>query len=492
MVRTEVSVSVLASVNKVVRLKSRIRSRIRLLSHQWTYFHNSNPGFRLAVLEECDYLQSLLNRLDNYSVVCNSDYDDVLRLWNCLPPDLESHCIALFGCFTRKKANLRVNLDRLKLQLDFYKSVGDTFNERVFTKLVDDESFSCDLIEGLMSDFKSAVINGRKCELIRRLMLEVEYRFSQGWYFIFSTLTCDNESLSKVFPPAGYSRSSAFTDYVRSVDRLFGQAAFGSFRRALKARASGDEFHTYFAVVEKGSKNGRLHIHILHCFKSLPVSFSDPNYGSIQPYLREVDAMRRYWKFGKSSPIAVRFSAGDAYARSGWRWPVVQSKKSSPFFYTQLQAKPFQAVVAYIGKYITKSMLEKEVGCIWRTRMSRNLGKEPIKKVVDRMSLKEKMTLLRVPRLVIDLMSTKVPKSILKRLVLKTIPDGVFLGLFRRAWLSTPISFFKRIRDLIHGTLVSSRRSFGITLMPQFRVQAVFDLFPRSTYVMNMAGPLYV
>jgi len=116
--------------------------------------------------------------------------------------------------------------------------------------------------------------------------------------------------------------------------------------------------------VEKGGNTGRLHIHVLHIFRDLPIDCGDPNFGMKVAYKREITAMKRFWQYGFSCPKAVRFSETDSFGRRGWRWPAVQEGG----VVSALQAKPLGAIVWYVGKYISKDVSkEKEIGCLWRT-----------------------------------------------------------------------------------------------------------------------------
>lgn len=464
--KLDLALSTYSSIDKVLALRCSISARIRFLTNYFINSTHSNPAFSLALREECDFLQSLINRLDINSVICNG-YDDVRRIWSTFPKR-EEHCIRLFGDFTPRRYNSRLILDSMKVQLAdasrlLLEGVGSPEQVDSLRRRVDSESFACDLADSVLDSMKSNSSLGRRSELVRRLSLEVESRFYEGWFFIFNTLTVDQFSMDVVFPAKGV-KSSAWTDYIRLCDRFFGVAAFGSVRAATAARARGDEFHTYFSVVEQGSETGRLHIHVLHAFKSLPDNFLDPNLFLTVPKNREIEAMRFYrkpvarctvdcshdvvrgccmvmtkvWPFGNVSPVAVRFSSVDGYARAGWRWPV----KGKDGVYFDLPTKPPCAIVSYMSKYLAKEILDKEPGCIWRTRLSRRLGSQPILKSLDLMSVKHRLTLLSIPRLQQRLLSVKLPRQLLKRLVLRSLPRPIFLALVRRAMLSPPISIF--------------------------------------------------
>ena len=111
------------------------------------------------------------------------------------------------------------------------------------------------------------------------LSFEIAEKAQRGWYIIFNTLTVNSENYSKVF----HRDSDDFQNYIRTVDRLTCQAITGS-----KRRKPNNDYHTYFAVVEEGSQTGRLHIHVVHFLRKLPIKARDPNRGLRLPYKREL------------------------------------------------------------------------------------------------------------------------------------------------------------------------------------------------------------
>ncbi|AXH76710.1 MAG: protein A* [Microviridae sp.] len=289
--------------------------------------------------------------------------------------------------------------------------------------------------------------------------------------------------MERVFPPKGH-KSSAWTDYVRSVDRYFGEAAHGSYRKALK---SGEDYHSYFAVVEKGSKTGRLHIHVVHCFKTMPRDFTDPNLGVSVPYRREIVALKNFWTYGFSSPIAIRFNAMDSFAQVGWRWPVKLKEDS----YVPVMSKPFAAIVSYVGKYLTKALADKEVGCIWRTRTSRNLGKTPLIQTLKKMPLKSRLIMLQNPRLKLKLSQSRLPRLLLRRLLLKSLPLSIFRALYLRALREPVRNLLKLYRDMIENPMLCNLPKCGNTRIRTFRLTAVYNFFQEATYSYGLSGCTY-
>ena len=216
--------------------------------------------------------------------------------------------------------------------------------------------------------------------LRHRLSVETLERCKQGWFLVFNTLTVSSDEYDKVFSRG----DTTFIDYVRRVDRAIARSVFGSFRLA---KRSGEPYHTYFAVVERGGRSGRLHIHILHFCRCLPVSWCvDPNKyaGGVR---RELTAMKDLWSSGHSSPIAVRYSHSDAYGKRGFHYP--SKRRKDGLCESVRQGSPLM-VSSYVSKYITKAMQTpsllgevKKENWLWRTRLSRNLGCQ----LVDRLLL---------------------------------------------------------------------------------------------------------
>lgn len=194
------------------------------------------------------------------------------------------------------------------------------------------------------------------------LACEVAYRYAQGWYMLFNTLTVDRHHYMEVFN----ENSTAFRRYIDHVDRAVAIATHGSVRAA-----KGRDYHSYFAVVEEGSLNGRLHIHVLHFMQKLPEGCRDPNYGRRSPDHWEISRFKRWWYQGFSSPKTVRVSPLDAWGKAGYRWPL-DPKTHQPF-----KTGSAQRVAGYVGKYVLKSYVAtKRSEYLWRVRKSQQLGRQ--------------------------------------------------------------------------------------------------------------------
>lgn len=489
MLKVDVPLSAISQVDKTVRLRSMISSRLSRLSAYLTTVDVVSISVRKLFDDDIYSLKRLLDRLDNNIVIRNT-YFEVLRSWNKFPPNFEQHCRKIFGSFYKRKFDPRLKLKILNGKRDYYISKGRHDLVRDLDVRIKDEVEVLDLMDSFFSNLTVATALGRKVELLRRLYAEVEWCADNGWYFMFNTLTVAPEYMSEVFPDDDVTRSTAWNRYVRRMDRVFAESAFGSVRKArLRARA-GDEYHSYFAVVEEGGKGGRLHIHVLHCFKSLPIGCSDPNFGQTISKYREISFFKKFWTYGFSSPIAVRFSAVDSYARLGWRWP--SKLDVSLGVYMPVDSKPASALCSYIGKYITKAYLNEKEHGLWRTRLSRNLGVRPLMNLVNQLCLKDRLMLLSQPRLVLPLRSTKAPRYLLRRLLLRSLPTSVLMRLYVRLPRNRPLSFVKRFRAMTEGQLLLSLQSSGDIKIRTSRLTGVFSVFNRSTYEVPLKGVPYV
>jgi hypothetical protein len=206
-----------------------------------------------------------------------------------------------------------------------------------------------------------------------RIKLELADK-QNDWFIVFSTLTVDSENYIDVFTKG----SNCWRNYIRTIDRAVAKDCYGSYRKA-----KGKEYFHYFGVVEEGGTTGRLHIHTLMFMKSL-IGCRDPNYGRAIPDYREIKDLTKYWQYGFSSHIAIRFSQNDAFGKAGWRWNV-DKKTGQP-----IKNSEIGRVAGYLVKYILKSKsLNKGEIRQWKIKTDRKLGLIKIRKVLQTLTLKE-------------------------------------------------------------------------------------------------------
>lgn len=179
-------------------------------------------------------------------------------------------------------------------------------------------------------------LKSRRVTYIQRLKNAVSLAHNQGWYMAFDTLTLSDDGVSRF-----YKDPHAIRDYCRKVGRLVNESL------GLPKDSSTADNYQFFCVPEYGTKNGRLHFHIIHLMKKLPLNTRDPNFGLQNPTNRLLPTLRGLWSYGMSMPLMVRYHT-DKYGRDGWRSPAdsVTGEK--------LDTKPVDAVCNYIAKYIAK------------------------------------------------------------------------------------------------------------------------------------------
>lgn len=299
--------------------------------------------------------------------------------------------------------------------------------------------------QALLDECATMAKEKRKNDLSFRLLMEAERRTRQGWFVVFNTLTFTNDRDPEYVFRQGWSK------YLEKFDSAVGAAVHGSRRKAHEARKTPDgAYHSHFAVVERGGRTGRLHLHVLHFCKRLPEGCVDPNSGCVAGKRRIIDHLRSYWPYGMvQAPIAVRFSYDDAYGRIGWTWPV-GARAGSP-----------GTICGYLTKYIHKEYDAPATTFggkrAWRTKMSHDFGLYPVKDLMTR--LPEKILLglsqLEMTTEEMRLAGRKIPVSTLRKYALREYllrltqwSKVSFLGKLKPA-----DGILKRLRDSAAETL---------------------------------------
>lgn len=308
----------------------------------------------------------------------------------------------------------------------------------------------------VLSDSEQALVEvmtdkGRKARagLFSWLMkAEVAYRTHQGWFLVFDTLTVDDDHYNEVFDPA----SRVFESYIGKVRSMAAAAAFGSVRKA-----KGEDYYSYFAVVEAGGTTGRLHIHVLHFLKAVPEELTCPNIGRVVPDKRELLYFKTLWEAGFSVPIAVRYSLNDAWAKIGFRWPIDQATGKG------LKANPPAAVAGYVSKYISKSYASEERSEFkWRVRKSRALGLSPLRMVMTDLrnqTIKDLMSYEGT----LKMFGATIPPQLVRQMAMREFQDRQSLiSLFEIAKdVNSRPSLLQQWRDLIDKKSAFSLLSTG-------------------------------
>lgn len=329
------------------------------------------------------YLRSLVNQLDINSLIPHSLYLDIKNKFELLGK-AEYHMQNIFGYYL-KPSGKQMSSD----EIAFMKQL--TENGRL----------------------------ARVSEYKWRLESAIVEAAASGWFCVFQTLTVRPGEIDNVFSTG----SKRFSDYIRDLERRIGATIYGSQRAGERARSQGHKFHKYLAVVERGSINNRLHIHVLHMCEKLPLEcMVDPNAGRSQPTLTLVNKFSN-WKHGFQQPIACRFEADDAFSHAGWRWPVKKDLKK----YLPISANPPMAIARYISKYVAKEYCNSNEKGQFRCRMTRSLGLNSILSLMEQAPTKMVIT-LAINRdnnpFRIDGQAT-VPTSLIRKLAVKEMLNRI-------------------------------------------------------------------
>lgn len=209
------------------------------------------------------------------------------------------------------------------------------------------------------------------------------------WFHI--TLTVNALHYQQVFSTG----SKCFRDFVTELRRTVASAIYGPSvprRQVLqRARADGLWLVKYSAVLEKGERGGRRHLHSLMAFQKLPRQWRDPNAGFASATNDEVKPISAYWRYGFSRPKPLRMGAHDYFSRKGWRWP--NDRK------TGLPSPGYEpgAIAGYLSKYLTKATQSASDALYrFRTRFSRGFGLSVLDSWLSQLSHGQIQSLLEV------------------------------------------------------------------------------------------------
>ncbi len=332
--------SILAQIDKQFRTRAFIKSRInRINYHVKNIDQNKYPFNHKKVRADLQQLKNMVLRLDNNHIITTGYFLSIFG-------QTDMHLIKLFGINYKKKSKLQSisNIDTI-LNKMMEKTRLDTRNARI-------------------------------SELQYRMKIELEIAHSNKEFAIFNTLTVNDYHYDKVFK----TKSNKY---------------WSSYQRRWNRNTTN---HRYFAVIERGDKNGRLHIHCLHIFTTIKKGLlQDPNKYFNIPDKREITQLKCFWKYGTSSPIAVRYGQNDTFGLLSWRWPVKFNEKLN--LYQPIPQKPPQALACYMSKYILKNYQTTKEKFPWRTRLSRQFGLLQIKNIMSNISNKSLRSLMKIPSL---------------------------------------------------------------------------------------------
>ncbi len=306
----------------------------------------------------------------------------------------------------------------------------------------------------------------KKTQYLWRLNMQLDESIHNKEYIIMNTLTVAPLKKQQVWG----SGSIAFKLYIQKFDRIFTK-----------------ENHVYFAVVERGAKGNREHIHVLHMLKQIPESWKcDPNKALSEPYKRQIPEIFKYWSYGFSCPIAVRISQSDAWGKIGFRWPVkITNNNPQP-----LEVSNGGKLANYLSKYITKSLLEKG-GSRWKIRQRQNLGLSIINQTVDQLNLNQLNQIIQISKMqVLQIHQKMIPPQLLvkssHRRILFLLKSKNSRSLLMN--LEPQCSIIKRLRILIQTRRMCKLQSSSFSVIKNTtntvisNIQKMLDL---NTYIIT-------
>lgn len=312
--------------------------------------------------------------------------------------------------------------------------------------------------------------NKRVAEHAFAIAAEIAHRSKEGWFMVFNTLTVRPGAYLKVFA----KESTAFRRYIEKVEREVAISGWGNIRDA-----KDEEYHRYFAVVEEGGKFGRLHIHVLHIMRFLPKGARDGNKGRKDPTLRELSCFKRYWPWGHSSPIAVRYSHADAFGTANYRWPMDRRTGKG-----LVSGSPLK-VASYLTKYITKSYASSSRSNYqWRVRKSHKLGRRILSELLKGLSPRSLLAIATEPALAIRLNNTVVPPEAIRLEALRSLQSQNSESsktLYNTA-MDIPIrpSLLTSLRDSTQKTEIHSQQNSTLLTLLQLDQEGTFELARRE------------
>lgn len=413
-----VTVSELAVADPYFALLGSIRGRRESLRREWAYCSQSairakaKPFFVqkcMSALAELDVLEDLL---DSPSIITNelspSHALGSKQAGGFLDPSKPARSVREHAKGHSNSENVTATLSEVRRR---FNALGTVRDQKALVFGVDPgekSSITERWLQFVMDKLKSKSAQARLAEHKWRMIEEITERASQGWYIVFNTLTVDNNHYDTVFEKG----SRAWSYYIREIETVIGKELYPTIRGALEAKKT-EPFHTYFAIVERGSLHGRLHIHVIHCMKEIPGSWKrDPNQRLGPASNRQISAMKKLWFYGHSMPIACRFADFDAFGRLGWCWPVARKKGERA--YKPIPTKPPIAIARYMCKYLLKSFTSKKDSYQWRTRVSNGFGLQSMRRIIETIPRETLWEFVQGERLSIQVNDRSLPTSRLR------------------------------------------------------------------------------
>ncbi|AJK28265.1 putative replication initiation protein [Eel River basin pequenovirus] len=378
---------------------------------------------------------------------------------------------------------------RFKICKREYESYGSSKEHmmRLFGEQVKGVGYQSRLEKSFLKRLKVMNTSRRISEIKTRIVLEILEKNKRNWYPVMNNLTVSDHNMTEAFDLDGENH------------RVFEKYMF-SFKRKVKDAVTeqdptfdeGDDYHTYFAVVERGGKTNRLHYHVLHFCRKLPKGCSDPNYGRDVPNYRVINRLRSCWSHGFSAPIAVRFNGMDVYGRDGWRWPVERTANG----FVAVDASTPEQLASYLAKYVTKAYGKEQFK--WRTRMSRDFGTNLIALALSQMTNPLLKLLMRVqepewlkirdkqiPKLIVQKLSTRL---YLHRMQSSSPSLNRQNSLRSLQSIQPQSSIVQQLRSLTRMKPITSSQSTGHSLTQNMNATDIFRIRQEFENVLDEFG----
>nr|UXQ88167.1 MAG: replication initiation protein [Microvirus sp.] len=407
------------SLNPDVRNKFLLQNRIIKFQRQLQYQFDEKNYYPKKALAELKRLKQMLKYyLKNYLIIHNSKLQKIKKELNQLPTQ---------KIHWESTTNLEYIVKKPKISL---------------------------VKRTMLDNLENTSLIARKSQHIWRIVNELELAIHNNLYVIFNTLTIN----PLYYHTVCNTQSTCFKKYKSLWDNI-----------------AGPENHTYYAVIEIGSL-GRLHFHVLHILKSIPQKWkTDINYAKPQPSNRIINQARTFWDYGFSTPIAVRFSAFDAWGKLHWRWPVKQNESG---FSEAIPESNSKKMAYYIAKYITKSLINKEPKP-WKTKLKQGFGLSIIQQSLPQMTTQQLQNLLiAAPMKRLQIHMSMIPPFFLTRLATKLIlerlkSDNLTTQLMT---LKAQDSIMKQLKSLTQQTPLYKLQKCGPIQIPTLKNTAISDL----------------
>jgi hypothetical protein len=441
--------------DKVFRLLKTIKSRKKYFQKNFRYIQTREDQLyekHLFMKDWITHFDSLLCQLE--SVGYNYNLNKTYRCENISTDEIKDE----FSDEIYKSVYAEVNS---------WGNAKEHFENAVELLTIND--FECDeLTTSIMNTMSQ---NAKNCLFKRmndRLWIQINEAIRKKWYVTFSTLTLNGEHYEEVFATG----SLHWKNYLRKIQRYFATQLFGSINSA-----GNEEYFHSFAVIEEG-KQGQLHIHQLMFIRPrdrdnnlIPI-FDDPNLSG-EGCRREIKLFDKFWPYGLSQTIAVRFSSDDAFGQSSWHWPKQPDG-------TPLDGTNPEKITMYLLKYIMKSQQIKIKGETksWRIRTNYQMGKTSIKRMIKNLKTSEliTMTSFKTYPLPIEMYGKKIQT--------KLIRDEVAKELIHRITNSKITEHLLKEDDSINQLLKSTRTPVG-TEMNYAKIGSILTRLYSNTDISN-------